>query len=307
MKDISVIICTHNPRRDYLVRVLTALREQTLHSNRWELLLIDNHSDECLADAYDLSWHASARHLREEELGLTPARLRGIKEAAGELLIFVDDDNVLAPSFLETAAAIHLNFPQLGAFGAGTITAEFETAPKRELAPYLKMLTLRNEAKAAWSNFVNYNCSSPWGAGLCVLRRVGLVYLETSASDVVRRSLDRRGNSLLSCGDLDLSLCACKAGYGTGVFPELAVLHLIPSRRLERRYLVELAGGNVTSHVILSRLWGYENAIPENPVLGWLRHLKRLFTLQGIDREIYLAERRARKNAEVVRAGRAPA
>ena len=37
---LSVIICTHNPRSDYLRRVLKALSEQTLLKERWEMLLI---------------------------------------------------------------------------------------------------------------------------------------------------------------------------------------------------------------------------------------------------------------------------
>lgn len=307
MPNLSVIICTHNPRPDYLARVVDALKAQTLPADQWELLLVDNGSTEPLADTVDLSWHPHGRHFREEELGLTPARLRGIREAVGELLIFVDDDNVLAPGYLASASSLHAAFPQLGAFGAGIITAEFETQPDHDLAPYLKMLALREEKKPAWSNFVNYNSSSPWGAGLCLLRAVGVAYHEALGSDVLRRSLDRRGKELLSCGDLDLALFACKVGLGTGVFPELALLHLIPSRRLKRQYLVELASGNVISHVILSRLWGYENPPPENPLLSRLRHWRRLFALQGIDREIYLAEHQARKRANLIFAGQHPA
>jgi hypothetical protein len=36
---VSVIICTHNPRMDYLARALAALKEQTLPKELWELLL----------------------------------------------------------------------------------------------------------------------------------------------------------------------------------------------------------------------------------------------------------------------------
>jgi hypothetical protein len=86
-------------------------------------------------------------------------------------------------------------------------------------------------------------------------------------------------------------------GFGTGVFPELSLVHVIPSRRLERRYLIELAGGNAASHLILSRLWGYETTYKENPVSAWLRHWRRLFTLKGIDREIYQSERRGMAKA----------
>src|SRR5208337_5568979 len=114
--DVSTIICTHNPRADYLRRVLDALKAQTLPQERWELLLIDNASKEPLAAAWGLNWHRNARHIREDEPGLTPARLRGIKESVGELLVFVDDDNVLDPSYLETALSLAKRLQHIGAF-----------------------------------------------------------------------------------------------------------------------------------------------------------------------------------------------
>src|SRR5207247_815678 len=102
----SVIICTHNPRSEYLRRAFEALKTQTLPLLDWELLVIDNASREKLSDTWDLSWHPNARHFRENELGLTPAHLRGIKEARGNTLVFVDDDNLLAPNFLEQVQGI---------------------------------------------------------------------------------------------------------------------------------------------------------------------------------------------------------
>ena len=100
---LSAIICTHNPRPDYLTRCLTSLEAQTLPREKWELILVDNASVSDKAPRPDLSWHPQSRLVYEEELGLTPARLRGIRETTGDLLVFVDDDNVLDPDFLETA------------------------------------------------------------------------------------------------------------------------------------------------------------------------------------------------------------
>ena len=104
---LSVIICTHNPRCDYLRRCIEALREQRLPYNQWELVVVDNRSDAPLADRLDLSWHPDFHNVREETLGLTAARLRGIRETTGDLLVFVDDDNVLDVDFLEIALRIH--------------------------------------------------------------------------------------------------------------------------------------------------------------------------------------------------------
>src|SRR5258708_24159047 len=55
MLEFSVIICAHNPRPQYLRRVLEALRSQTLPKQEWELLLIDNLSSIPLMPNWDLS------------------------------------------------------------------------------------------------------------------------------------------------------------------------------------------------------------------------------------------------------------
>ena len=47
---LSVIICTFNPRVDYLERALAALRAQTVPANRWELIAVDNNSSAPSAD-----------------------------------------------------------------------------------------------------------------------------------------------------------------------------------------------------------------------------------------------------------------
>jgi glycosyltransferase involved in cell wall biosynthesis len=62
--DLTVVICTHNPRQDYLDRVLHALQVQTLAVDRWELLVIDNASKLSVANRIDVSGHPHSRCLR---------------------------------------------------------------------------------------------------------------------------------------------------------------------------------------------------------------------------------------------------
>src|SRR5208337_1906590 len=97
---ISLILCTHNPRMDYLQRVLGALRGQSLSKSEWELLVIDNRSTDPLAQRLDLCWHPHGQVVREELVGLALARLCGIDHSRGEIIVFVDDDNVLDPAYL---------------------------------------------------------------------------------------------------------------------------------------------------------------------------------------------------------------
>lgn len=137
MLDASVVICTHNPRSDYFARVLDGLRNQTLPRHKWELLIVDNASRAPLASAWDISWHPSARHILENELGVSWARQRGIREASADLIIFVDDDNVLDETYLAQAIKIKQEWPSLGAWGSGCIRGDFEVEPPENLRSWL--------------------------------------------------------------------------------------------------------------------------------------------------------------------------
>ena len=253
-ESISVILCTHNPRPQYFRRVLEALRTQTTPLERWEFLIIDNASDERLSDFWDLSWHPHARHVRENELGLTAARLRGIEESSGELLIFVDDDNLLAPDFLEQAQEISVRYPYLGVFGAGILEPEFEVQPPAELLPHLHLLALRSVSSALWSNNARDSSCIPWGAGLCVTRRIASSYCQLVPKLAANEVLDRRGQRLFCGGDELFSWASVGAGEGFGLFPELRITHIIVARRLNKRYFVRLIHDHNFSNGVLSYL-----------------------------------------------------
>src|SRR5713101_1105470 len=250
MADISVIVCTHNPRRDYLHRVLDALNGQTLPKDNWELLVVDNAGNQRLADTWDLSWHARARHVREDNLGLTRARLCGITAACGEVLIFVDDDNVLASDFLEKASALYGQYPYLGAFGAGNVEPEFEVQPSSEIRALGHMLALRSVSSARWSNNATDWGTIPWGPGLCVNRRVANLYRQSIGSLDFSIPLDRTGDALFSGGDDMFSSIAVSVGYGFGIFPQFRVTHLITSDRLNRRHLLRLINDHAYSSFV---------------------------------------------------------
>ena len=249
---ISVIICSHNPRKDYLCRALESLQAQTLRRDTWELLLVDNASEQRLAESWDLSWHPNHSHFREDELGLTAARLRGIKEACGELLIFVDDDTLLDPDYLERAVNLRHAHPHLGLFGAGVVTPEFEVQPLPETEPWLHFLALRAVSSSLWTNNPRDVGCAPWGAGLCVTRPIATAYVEWIRQFNLSSILERQGEKHLFCGEDDLfSFASAHAGFGFGIFPELRIIHLIRARRVTKPYLLRLIHDHAYSHGVL--------------------------------------------------------
>jgi glycosyltransferase involved in cell wall biosynthesis len=285
--NLSVIICTHNPRRDYLERVLQALKSQTLSKKIWELLVIDNASNQLLSSDIDLSWHPQARHFREEQLGLTPARLRGIQEATAEILVFVDDDNVLDSDYLEVALRISKDWSTMGAWGGQTIP-EFEERPPDWTKPYWGYLAIREFERDSWSNLLHQYQTIPCGAGLCVRRTVAEKYTHLVRNDPRRLNMGRKGELLLSCEDSDLAFTACDMGLGTGQFTSLKLTHLIPTSRLEEEYLMRLCEGLSYSYTILASLWGN---IPLSK--SWIRKLfehYKAWKMNPRERRIYKAQ-----------------
>ena len=114
---VSVILCTHNPRRDVLESTVASLKAQDLSPEQWELIVVDNLSHPPVSTWLDLSWHPNHRVVIESELGLARARRRGYLESRGELIVHSDDDNVLSANYLSSAAELYVDHPQIGAFG----------------------------------------------------------------------------------------------------------------------------------------------------------------------------------------------
>jgi hypothetical protein len=268
--DLSVIICTHNPRPQYLQRTLSALQRQTLPFGSWELIVIDNASTPELEGTYDLSWHPNSRMIREPQLGLTPARLRGISESGADLLLFVDDDNVLDPDYLASTIRLMTENPHLAVIGAGILDPEFEVQPKPEVEPVLPMLALRRVPSVLWSNNPKDSGCIPWGAGLCVRRETAGFYGCLVAQLQCSSVLDRRGQQLCSGGDDLFSWAAARTGKGFGIFPELKITHLITPVRVTRSYFLRLIHDHSFSHGVLRYLLA--NMEPEREgVTGFVR------------------------------------
>ncbi len=286
---ISVIICTHNPLEEYLKQVLEALNQQNLPKELWELLVVDNASKEDVSVIYDLAWHNNARHIREDNLGLTPARLRGIKESVGDLLVFVDDDNVLSPNYLETVINISNEWPKIGIWGSGRISPIFEKEPEEWTKPYWGQLAIRNNTSDYWSNLLTYNDSYPCGAGLCIRKECATEVSKLFECDVTALSLDRKGSSLSSCGDSHMVFLTVKSGYGSGVFVDLELKHLIPSNRITLEYLLNLSESiNYTSHV-MNKLQG-KNFPTRIGLQHYINKLFKISRIKGIERKFLIRE-----------------
>lgn len=312
---ISAIICTHDPRPQYLRRVLEALNKQTLDKREWELLLIDNASREPLkagavkggkvarsegneAESWlDLSWHANARVIREDKVGLTHARLRGIDEAKGELIVFIDDDNLLAPDYLERCVRISADWPQLGVWG-GSVAGEFEVPPPEWINRFLPGMVVYEIDRDYWSNIAVWSSAIPFGAGMCVRTQLALSYAAGVKNDPLRQTLGRTGAAMTASEDVDLAYTVIGEGFGTARFKDLKITHLIPKERLTEDYVVRLFSGFEVSGFAMARIRGEKRPPLYGDLRSELRFWKKYFESSPIDRKIMTAARKQMKEME---------
>jgi hypothetical protein len=296
---VSVITCSHNPRADYLARVLAALGAQTLDRDRWEFIVIDSGSSDPLDGRVELSGHPRSKIVREDESGLTRARLRGIAESTGDLLVFVDDDNELDPDFLEQALRIYELRPEIGAW-SGSSRPGFEEPPPSWTRRYWGNLVIREVAQDLWSNLPMLPDTMPCGAGLCVRRVVADFYATLHRSGKRPFALDRNGASLLSGGDNDLAACACDIGMGVGVFGALRLTHLIPASRLREPYLVSLAENIALSTIILRSFRAPEAAATPPSLKRRVADSLRSAIMSPRERRVFKAVRRGERRARAL-------
>jgi glycosyltransferase involved in cell wall biosynthesis len=297
MFDISVILCTHNPRTDFLRRVIAGLRGQTLRADQWELILVDNASTPPLESSSSHAFPLNTRIVVEQTPGLTRARIAGIAQCSAELLVFVDDDAVLAPDYLEQALEISRSHPHVGAFG-GNIELEFQSPPDEWTRPHWPRLAQRSVEREMWSNFNCNSATTPWGVGMCLRKTVAAEYVSLISSDPVRLSLDRNGTSLMSGGDEDMARTSHRLGMATGLFPKLSLLHLIPPSRLELDYLLRLVEGQSYSGVVLDHLYQQRLLTVEIPKLRrTIGKVRRRWTMSKMERLFFEARLNGQQKA----------
>src|SRR5215467_13475864 len=101
--DISVIVCTHN-RSASLCKTLSSFLQAIPGRLSWELLVIDNDSTDDTRQVtrdFIAASKLNVRYVFEGKRGLSEARNRGIREAQGEVLTFIDDDVHVSTNYLQ--------------------------------------------------------------------------------------------------------------------------------------------------------------------------------------------------------------
>lgn len=236
--NLTVAIPTYNGE-NRLLKVLDKLKEQvnTEHIN-WEVLVVDNNSIDGTAkivQEYQENWLGDVplRYCFEPEQGFSFPRQKAMSEARGELIGFLDDDNLPSPNWVEAAYEFAQKHPQAGAFGS-KIRGLFETEPSEELKQIIFYLAIVDRGSQPLM-YEPRKKGLPPGAGLIVRREVWQKYVPK------RLFLVGGGKYIMRSGeDIEALSYIYKAGWEIWYNPQMEIEHVIPAWRLEKTYLMRL-------------------------------------------------------------------
>lgn len=278
MVDITVAIPTYNGE-NRLPKVLEKLRSQiNTEQISWEILIVDNNSQDDTAKIiqnYRSNWpdRIPLRYCFESKQGAAFARLLAVREAKGELIGFLDDDNLPTEDWVSQAYNFAKNHPKAGAF-SGQIHGEFEVKPPENFERIQAFLAIREYGSVS-KLFDPESLRLPTAAALVVRKQV---WLETVPSYPTLKG--RIGGSMLGGEDYEPLLYMYKAGWQIWYHPDLHSYHQIPYWRLEKDYLLSISRGcglaTCQLRLINAKFWQKPIVIIRT-LLGNLRRATRHF------------------------------
>jgi len=238
----TVALCTYN-RAELLRQTLAGIAAQNFPADRFEILVVDNNSRDHTRDVV-AAFAASSpapRHLLETKQGLDHARNRAIAEARGDIIVFGDDDILLAPDWLAQMLAPFSAAPataeKIGAVG-GEVIPVFPDGLPPWVAEWHAPLAFRADAGPLAARH------SPMGANLAIPKKI------FTDLGPFHTALDRSGKNLFGGGDAEMIRRIRTAGYSVWFAPAAAVQHQMPASRTTFSYAARHAFDSARSRVV---------------------------------------------------------
>lgn len=247
----TIAICTFN-RCDVLPMAVRAAAALSPADGEFEILVVDNASTDATPSVLaELAREfPRVRSVVETTKGLSPARNRALREARGEWIVYLDDDAIVAPAYLQTLARVIAEEKNLG--GAGGIIEVGWLSPvpawyEPGLDPqfnHLYIASFRMELKFPKAIY-GTNMAFPVG----VLREIG----------GFSEAFGYAGNSQLAGEDVEVQLRIVRdTGRRIVWEPELRIRHLIHPERLTPEKMEQKAEWSGRALARLVRLYKHD-------------------------------------------------
>ncbi|MBK9713251.1 MAG: glycosyltransferase family 2 protein [Kouleothrix sp.] len=309
MRRVSAIICTHN-RADFLGKALESLTKQTMRSDDYEVIVVDNASTDQTASVVGAfrTTLPGLRYVREERLGLSWARNTGAQIATAPYVAYLDDDAHAEPEWLERIVqAFELSSPAPAAVGGRVWLDWARGVPAWLPRRYWSLYTYLDHGDEARYLLPNEHLV---GANMAFRRDVLL------ASGGFDSRLGRRGTTLLSGEEAAVIQTLRDAQMPIYYEPQAAVWHAVPEARRRRRWLWMRLFWDGASQPLLDRAahprqfyvsQAYQDMRRSGFfVVQWLRALRRGERALRVDSALALIQRLGRLRTHCLLVWRVP-
>jgi glycosyltransferase involved in cell wall biosynthesis len=239
--DITVAIPTYNGASRLPILLQKLLDQTDIEHINWEILIVDNNSTDKTSELIEnlqKSWSAkcSLRCIKEIKQGAAFARLTAVKQSRGQLIAFLDDDNLPASDWLKEAYKFAELHPQAGAW-SGQIHGSYEVEPPEEFEKIQAFLAIREHGNQPFL-FDADNLRLPPGAALVVRKKAW--HNCVPQEPILTGKLP---GLLVQGDDYEPLLHIHFGGWQIWYNPEMHTYHQIPKWRFEVDYLKSLAHG----------------------------------------------------------------
>jgi glycosyltransferase involved in cell wall biosynthesis len=233
---ISVIIPTRN-RSSLLEKALKSLLSQTLSSDEFEVIVVDNGSTDTTSSVVESFFSLlPLRYFFDPTPGLHVGRHRGLAEAQGEILVYADDDIEALPTWLSSIQEAFTdrtvamvggnNFPLFLAPPPDWLKQLWQNSHDRQIRslPWLSILEVQGGIQE-WSPY------QIWGCNFSIRKSV-LLEAQGFHPDGMPKDLIRfRGD-----GESHVSRFVVESGMKALFHPGASVYHKVTPERMTYDY-----------------------------------------------------------------------
>jgi len=231
--DVTALLCTYNRAASLAATLESLAASQLPASVGWEVLVIDNNSNDGTGDFvqdFCRRYPRRFRYLFEPKPGKSEALNAGIANALGNILAFVDDDVLVDPRWLQNLTAELHNGEYIGIAGR-ILPAQSVTLP----------------SWLSWSECGGVLCAHfdlgdhsteldlkhpPFGANMAFRKNAFEKY------GGFRLDLGPRPGSQIRNEDVDFARRLMKAGERLRYEPSAIVYHSVPKGRISKEYFL---------------------------------------------------------------------
>jgi glucosyl-dolichyl phosphate glucuronosyltransferase len=229
---ISIVICTYNRCKTLGVAIESVVAQILPQSLGWEILVVDNNStDQTRQVVEDLQRRhpERIRYIFEPQQGISHARNAGIREARGEILAFLDDDETASLNWVENLTANLHSGEWAGAGGRVLPPSSF--SPPRWLSSLNSSITgpLAVFDPALEAGQLH---EPPFGANMAFRKEVFDKY------GGFRTDLGRTGTNMISNEDTEFGRRLMAAGLRLRYEPSALTYHPVEESRLRPSYFL---------------------------------------------------------------------